>query len=137
MKTTIPILIGTLILCGCATEKNPLMTGNPKDWRGHPTADLVAVCGQPTRILHQSDGEVWQYVEESDAVVPKGSHMSFNMRGFSSGGNSAAGAGGGFESHDQYAAHFVRTDNFEVKKGIIKKWYGQTQENGQVVWKGH
>lgn len=113
------------------------MTGNPKDWRGHPTSDLVTVGGQPTRIIKQSDGEIWQYVKEWDAVVPKGSRALFNMGGFSSGGNSAASGGGGFESHEQYSAHFKRTDNFEVKKGIIEKWYGQMEENGQVVWQRH
>jgi len=80
MKTTIPILLSVLILCGCASEKNPLMTGNPKDWRRHPTSDLVTACGQPTRILQQSDGEVWQYIGEWEAEVPKGSHMLFDMR---------------------------------------------------------
>lgn len=137
MKTTIPILLAALILCGCATEKNPLLTGNPKDWRGHPTSDLVAAHGQPTRVLHQSDGDIWQYVQERDAVVPKGSHAAFNMLGFSGSGSSAMGGGGGFENHEQYTAHLVRTDNFAVKDGIIKRWYGETDENGQMVWHGH
>jgi hypothetical protein len=137
MKTTIPILIGTLILCGCASERNPLLTGNPKDWRGHPTSDLVTVGGQPTRIIKQSDGEIWQYVKEWDAVVPKGSHASFNMRGFGDNGSSAVGGGGGFSSHEQYNAHFVRTDNFAVRNGIIRKWYGEIDENGQVVLQRH
>jgi hypothetical protein len=138
MKTTIPILLAALVLCGCAsTTKNPLMTGNPKDWRGHPTADLIAACGQPAHIFNQSDGEIWQYVNERDAIVPKGSHMAFNMRGFSDGYGSANGAAGGFESHDQYTAHFKRTDNFEIKDGIIKRWYGEIDQNGQIIWKGH
>lgn len=137
MKTTIPILLSVLILCGCASEKNPLMTGNPKDWRRHPTSDLVTACGQPTRILQQSDGEVWQYIGEWEAEVPKGSHMLFDMRGFSTANSSVSGAGGGFESHDQYKAHYKRIDNFAVKKGIIMKWYGEIDENGQAIRQWH
>ena len=137
MKMTIPILIGTLILCGCASEKNPLLTGNPKDWRDHPTTDLVTVWGQPTRIINQSDGEIWQYIQESDAVIPKGSHASFNMGGFSGSGSSALGGGGGFSSHEQYNAHIVKINNFAVRNGIIKKWYGEIRENDQVVLKEH
>ena len=64
------------------------------------------------------------------------------MRRLTCGDSAAAaavpmGAGGGFESHDQYTAHLVRTDNFAVKDGIIKRWYGETDENGQMVWHGH
>ena len=137
MKTTILILVSTIILCGCATVKNPLMTGNPKDWRGHPTADLVTAWGQPTHTLNQSDGEIWQYVKEWDAVVPKGSHASFSMGGFGNNSSSAFGGGGGSSSHEQYNAHYVRTDNFAVRNGIIRNWYGEMDENGQVVLKQH
>jgi len=137
MKTTFPIFLVALILCGCASEKNPLMTGNPKDWRGHPTSDLVTASGQPTRVLQQSDGEVWQYIKQWDAEVPKGSHMSFNMQGFSTANSSVSGAGGGFESHEQYKAHYVRIDSFAVKKGIITKWYGEIDENDQAIRKWH
>jgi len=137
MKKQILIVLGGLFLCGCASEKSPLLTGNAKDWRDHPTADLVAVCGKPARILNQSNSEIWQYVKEWDAVVPKGSRASFQMQGFSGNSSSAIGGGGGFESHDQYAAHYVRTDNFAVKGGIIKEWYGEIDENDRVVWKGH
>lgn len=144
MKTTILILIGTLILCGCATEttkkntlNSPLLTGNTKDWRGHPTADLIMIWGQPTRILNQSDGEIWQYVKEWDAVIPKGSHGSFNMQEMGDSSGSIAGGGGGFSSHEQYNAHFVRIDNFAVVNGIIGKWYGELDENDAVIFKRH
>jgi hypothetical protein len=136
MKTAILIPLVALALCGCASN-NPLMTGNPKDWRGHPTTDLVTAHGQPTHILQQSDGEVWQYVQEWDAVVPKGSHASFSMGGFGNSGGSALAGGGGIESHEQYNAHYIRTDNFQIKDGIIKKWYGEIDQNGSVVWKRH
>ena len=59
------------------------------------------------------------------------------MGGFGNGSTSALSGGGGSESHEQYNAHYIRTDNFAVKDGIIKKWYEQLEENGQVVHKWH
>lgn len=113
------------------------MTGNPKDWCGHQTSDLVAARGQPTRIIHQTDGEIWEYVNEGDFIVPKGSHMVFNMGGF---GNSSAFAGGGgfvSEKNDQHKSHYVVINRFEVKNGIIKKWYGERDVDGRMIWHGH
>jgi hypothetical protein len=126
-----------VLACGCASDNNPLMTGNPKDWIGHSTTDLANAIGQPTRTLAQAEGEIWEYTKEYDRDIPKGSHSAFSMGTFGGNNSFVSRAGFASNSNEEHVGHFVDTFRAEVRDGVIKKVYASEFVDGQRVYEVH
>jgi hypothetical protein len=143
------------IMVGCASD--PMMTGEAHDWVGHKMTDLVAALGQPTRTIHQSDynaddpaiarafegkpkGEIiiLEYVDTGDAMSPNQGHISFGMHGTDS-PNGGFGAHGGINTSETPAheSTYVNITRFEVRDGIVIKWFQSHSVDGVVQWAHH
>ena len=134
------------------------MTGEAHDWVGHKESDLIAAIGPPTRTIHQSDysnndtaiaklfegkpaGEIefLEYIETGDAMAPKESNTLFGMRGSSGGTGGLFGAHGGVSTTETPAhqSTYVNLTRFEVKNGVIVKWFQSRSVDGVVQWTRH
>jgi len=152
MKKTV-LAVAVALLGGCASD--PLMTGEAHDWVGHSMTDLVAAMGPPTRTVHQSDynasdpaiarafegkpsGEILilEYIDTGNTMSPKSEHISFGMQGRP---GSLFGANGGVNTTDTPAheSTYQNVTRFEVRKGIIVKWYQSHSVDGAVQWERH
>ena len=117
------------LLVGCASD--PAVTGKPQDWMGHPASDLRASQGEPTKIVHQSNGdEVWEYVNSRGYIVPKGESMSAGL----------GGGVGGFSMEkrpEDRPAEEINLSRFKIRNGKVVEWYASRSVNGRVVWQDH
>lgn len=97
--------------------------------------------------------EILEYVQEGDFVTPKESDTKFRFGGFggstttaNSYGNTAVsntrggfGGGGGIKTTEspEHMSHFVNLTRFEVRNGIIVKWFQSRTVDGLVLWTHH
>jgi hypothetical protein len=97
--------------------------------------------------------EIWEYVQTGDAISPKESDTKFRFGGFggstttaNSYGNTAVsnthggfGGGGGIKTTEspEHMSHFVNLTRFEVRNGIIVKWFQSRTVDGLVLWTHH
>jgi hypothetical protein len=121
-----------LFLFGCATD--PLMTGKPQDWQGHPSSELRMSWGEPTKSFHKEDGsEVWEYRKVGGTVIPRQDNTQFGF-----GGNRFGGSGQVNTVHEpERVAEFENVFRFTVKGGKVTKWYAARYVDGRVVWEDH
>ena len=124
-----------ILLVGCAGD--PLMSGKPQDWIGHPASDLRSAWGEPTRIMTESNGaEVWEYHKASDVIIPKGENMRL---GFSGVGGPYGGSGGfSMEKRpDDRPAKDEQLFRFKIRNGKVNRWYAARMLDGRVIWEDH
>ena len=133
MKINLLLVVSMLALVGCVL-RDPLMTGHARDWKGHPSSDLQAIMGVPTRIVPRPNGaEVWEYVQEGEFVAPKEKDTGFSLggaRGFGS-----FGASGGITTTEtgERQSHYRNLWRYGVKNGKITDFYAERSVDGKVV----
>jgi hypothetical protein len=107
MNRLIATALGMLLLCAC--ESNPMMTGEPQDWKGKSAEQLRTGMGEPQRVVPQPDGsEVWEYTSEGEFVRE---HRS--------------------------PGKFKNVVRYQIRDGKVKKWFFERYENGEVVKRDH
>ncbi|HTI70376.1 MAG TPA: hypothetical protein VMF06_10445 [Candidatus Limnocylindria bacterium] len=135
-KLRIAVLTAASALYGCASD--PLMSGKPEDWVGHPASELAAAWGQPSRVLPEHTGmEVWEYEKSGELVSPKQNDTSFHAAGAD--WNGGFGAHGGITSTEtrEHLSQYQNLCRFKIKDGRIKEWYAARLIDGKIVWQDH
>jgi hypothetical protein len=107
MKNPFLTIAIAVVISGCAS--NPLLTGEPSDWKRKPAAELRNSLGEPTRtVTHQDGSQTWEYVTEGEYVRE---HRS--------------------------PGHFVNVTRYLIKDGKVRKWFTERIEDGVVVRRDH
>ncbi len=156
MKINILVLTSSVILVGCASD--PLMTGEAHDWVGHKESDLIAAIGPPMRIIKQSDYsesdpavaklfegkpiggiEILEYSDTGNMTSGKESNISFGMHGATGGPGGLFGAHGGVNTTEtpEHQSTYLNITRFEVRNGLIVKWFQSHSVDGVVRWIHH
>ncbi len=114
-----------------------MITGKPQHWMGRSVTELRTSLGEPTRVIPQENGELWEYKETGEFVAPARDSTSFRAGGYA--GGPAFGMSGNTTTvrQGERLSQYENVTRFLIRDGKVRRWSAARIVDGETVWSDH